>query len=230
MVISRKALIPIGLLVLSSYALGGVFKDDFEDGDSKGWKELSGKWIVEEGMYGLSETPPNPPGFVYTVLQSPWELGDGVLEVDVKFTRNTKGSDVAAILFRMPDEVSGYIYRMHGKGWFEFGRLVNNSFKYLIGLPIKLSPGKTYTIKILLEGDIFKVYVNGELFQRMGDPEAKIKKGRIGLGLNTKNILFEEVRVEGEGVFQFSVGEQVEPVDKMPVTWATLKNNREGEP
>ena len=82
------------LLLLSPFAYAGVCKDDFEDGNANGWKEVSGTWAVQDGACVQLEADGDVPR---TVIQSPWEFIDGNIEATITFDKKSDGRARTAI-------------------------------------------------------------------------------------------------------------------------------------
>jgi len=216
------------LLLLSSLAYAGEIRDDFEDGNANGWKEVAGDWEIQDGAYvqlGVSmdfvdEVP-------RTIIQSPWDFDNGTIEVTIEFDRQSGGTEEPCILYRMIDDDNGYVFRLRSTH-LEVGRLVEGVFESIRGDAYPIDIDEPINIKLVVEGIITKVYYNGTLTNRVGDPNDKgDEKGKVGLAvLNAgQPIYFDDLIISGNSVAPFQdFGDQaVEPVGKLASVWGAIK-------
>ena len=212
------------LLLLSPFAYAGVCRDDFEDGNANGWKEVSGTWEVRDGVYVQLEADGDVPR---TVIQSPWEFTDGNIEVTITFDKKSDGNEIPAILYRMVDDDNGYAFRLHNDR-LEVGKLANGQYSNIRGDAFPIAIKKPCQIKLEVEGVFTKVYYDGVIKMRIGDPEPKrgFDQGKIGLAVFDANkpIYFDNVTIEGEKIFPFfSFGKKVAPCQKLTSVWGRIK-------
>ncbi|MCD6505874.1 hypothetical protein J7M22_04525 [Candidatus Poribacteria bacterium] len=228
----KSLVLPLLLLSLTP-AFGGIFIDDFEDGDNYGWKVISGEWKVEGGAYVQSQDLPmearNLSGAFYTLLQSPWNIANGTIELTVRFEEGAEESDQALLLFRMVDELNGYALKLNADGLTVY-KLINGSFNTIRMEPSEVKFPEDH-IKVKLDGMWIWVHLNGVLRMRVGDADFErkgFKEGKVGLGVVACQhpIHFEEIKVEGENIRQFRINLPVELDGELPLTWAALKENR----
>ena len=216
------------LLLLPLPAFAGLFIDDFEDGDDFGWRVVRGEWKVEGGAYVSANPIPNAARNLsqvsYTMLQSPWRIKDGAVELSIRFDERAEGGDEALLLYRMEDDENGYALKIWKEGLTIYKIVVGNLITIRME-PSVVKPTVNH-VKLELEGMWMKVHLNGVLRMRIGDPEkSRYEEGRIGLGVPKAKfpVRFEEVRVEGEGIYQFRVNMPVEAKGKLPLLWGEIK-------
>ena len=216
------------LLLLSSLAYAGEIRDDFEDGNPNGWKEVAGDWEIQDGAYvqlGAGMDPINDAP--RTIIQSPWDFDNGTIEVTIEFDKNSGGTEEPCILYRMVDDDNGYVFRLRSTH-LEVGRLVAGQFESIRGDAYPVEIGDPIKIKLVVEGIITKVYYNGILTNRVGDPNDKgDEKGKIGLAVLSPGqpIYFDDLVISGNSVAPFpAFGEQaVESVGKLASAWGKMK-------
>lgn len=217
------------LLLLSSLAYAGEIKDDFEDGNANGWKEIAGDWEIQDGAYvqlgvGMDFTGEVP----RTIIQSPWDFDNGTIEVTIEFDRQSGGTEEPCILYRMVDDDNGYVFRLRSTH-LEIGRLVAGVFESIRGDAYPVEIDEPINIKLVVEGIITKVYYNGTLTNRVSDPNDKgDEKGKIGFAvLNAgEPIYFDDLIISGNSVSPFpGFGDQaVKPAEKLASAWGAIKN------
>lgn len=214
------------LLLLSSSVYGGPCKDDFEDGNTDGWKEIAGEWEIQEGAYVQLGASANL-GVPRTIIQSPWNFKDGTIEVTITYDKKSEGTEIPSVLYRMIDEDNGYVFRLNN-GTLEVGRFVNAQYEYIRGDAFPIDIGKPCVIKLEVEGIFTKVYYNGVIKIRIGEPEAKrgFEKGKVGLAVFDPNnpVYFDNITIEGKEVYAFHPMDQaIEPSQKLASSWGMIK-------
>lgn len=223
-------LILLGLPFPTSLTYADAWMDDFEDGDAKSWKEIGGKWKVEEGAYVQFGKAADPNLIFRSLAQTPWQFTDGSIEVKFRFDRQSKGDEIALVLYRMVDDDSGYAVRLL-KNALEVGRLDKGIYSAIRNEPSDINIAKPISLKLEPEGLWVKVHYNGVLKMRIGDANFEkngYKKGKVGLGVSgaTSPVYFDEILVEGEGV-RPSPPQSVQPKGKLPIVWGYIKRNQE---
>lgn len=203
-----------------------IWMDDFEDGDAKGWKEIGGKWKVEEGAYIQSGRSVDPNAIFRSLAQTSWQLVDGKIEVKFRFDRQAKGDEIVLVFYRMIDDDNGYAVRLL-KNALEVGRIDKGIYSSIRNEPSDINIAKPIALKLEPEGLWVKVYYNDILRMRIGDAnfeKSGFKKGRVGIGVSgtTSPVYFDEVSVEGEGVVP-APPQSVQLKGKLPIFWGKLK-------
>ena len=78
--------------------------------------------------------------------------------------------------------------------------------------------GDAYTIAFETEGETLRTYIDGKLM--VENQDKTYDKGRPGLGGRDSTVAYEYVEINGPGIPPTAV----EPVDKLAITWGTLKS------
>lgn len=217
------------LLLLSPFAYAGVCTDSFDDGNDNGWKVVIGEWVVQEGAYVQLKADPSM-RVPRTIIQSPWDFTDGTIEVTITFDKKSEGAEVPAVLYRMIDEENGYVFRLHSDS-LEVGRLLNGQFDYIRGDAFPIDINKPCRMKLEVEGIFTKVYYNGVIKIRVGEPDPKkgFEKGRIGFAVFEANrpVYFDDLVIEGQNIHAFPpMDQKVEPGRKLASIWGGIKTCR----
>lgn len=201
------------------------WKETFDAEDFKLWKVIGGKWTVEAGA--LVGKPSGADEFPRVIAQTPWDLAEGKFEIKFQFDKRG-ASDAIFLLYRMVDDNNGYIMLIGAAGSFNFGRFEAGIPRILFSPPLKIDPNKPNTIKLDIGERTALVFLNDTLAFRVGDdaPADKIfKKGKVGFGIRKTNsapVAFDEITVEGDGVFQIG-GQAVKAAGKLAVSWGAIK-------
>jgi len=216
------------LLMLSSRAYAGEVRDDFEDGNANGWNEVAGGWEVQDGAYvQLGMDLDGVDGIPRTIIQSPWDFGNGTIEANIAFDRQAAGTEIACILYRMIDDDNGYIFCLSSTH-LTVGKLVEGVFESIRGDAYPVNTDKTINIKLVIDGVFTKVYYDGTLTNRIGDPNGKgDEKGKVGLAVRDANqpVYFEDIVISGDSVSPFLEfgGKAVETAGKLASAWGRIK-------
>lgn len=78
--------------------------------------------------------------------------------------------------------------------------------------------GDAYTIAFEAEGETLRTYIDGK--PMVENQDKTYDKGRPGLGGRDSTVAYEYVEINGPGIPPTAV----EPVDKLAITWGTLKS------
>ena len=159
----------------------GVFFDDFADGIANGWHEIAGEWEMLDGAYTLKAPSEKPDQIAMSILDSPWVITDATITFTISFDeRDVTGAERPMVFFRLEEDDSGYAFRFEGEpkgttiGMIEVG--VWSSIRGDATDAIELD--EPSTIRLEIAANIFMVYHNDVLRQRVGDVKRKFEMGR----------------------------------------------------
>ena len=216
-------------LLLPALAYAGLVRDDFTDGNDDGWEVINGDWEVAEETYVQLGLEGDFVQLASTIIQSPWEFSAGAIEVTILYDEGSDGAEIPAILYRLTDERNGYAFRL-GSDRLEIGRYVDGTYDNIRGDAFPIDIAEPVVIKLDVDGIFTKVYYNGVLKSRIGDPNGKgTEKGRIGLAVFDPSapISFDNVIIEGPGVFPFAaISQAVDPDEKLSIAWGQIKEDQ----
>jgi hypothetical protein len=198
--------------------------DDFEDGDANGWKEVSGTWQVQDGMYVMMEKDEGTQDVPRSIIQSPWNFSDGTIELTINFEKRGASTEIPTVLYRMVDDNNGYAFRM-GNDRLEVGRFVEGAWENIRGDAAVINTDKPCQIKLIVEGIFTKIYYNGEIKARIGDLSDTFKAGKVGLAVfdSTEPVYFDNITISGDGIAPFREMRPVEPAGKLTSVWGKIK-------
>ena len=216
----KRPIIPTCLILLTLCAFAQAefadFKDDFDGEPSPLWEPVLGVWEPKDGAYNGQGAGPVIPGF--SLL--PFEAADGlVIEVRAMDTGNRHRKN-ALIVFAYVDESEIYQAGSHllNQRW-AITRTAHagRSNRDLAFKSEAVGSKRWYHMRVEIDRTTIRLRVDGTLKVKYTfDPE--LPKGRIGLGVDGGDTLFDEVSVRRVDAF---------PVDSkglLATTWAQLKS------
>lgn len=199
------------ILILTLFSVMPAFAlfFDFDDNEKpEGWKEKSGKWKVENGVYIGEEL--NAIEGVTLIGEEDWT--DLTFEATV---RKAEGNWMALVV-RWVDVNNHYglwvnLGNSTAEWWVKTGAYAQHSAG-----AIKLNKEK-YKLKIVAKGNTFEGYYNDKLVTTMEHEDHK--QGRIGLLVWEGSSGFDDVSIMGLGIPELAVN----PQGKVVSTWARIK-------
>jgi hypothetical protein len=212
--------------MLALPSLAGTWRDDFEDGNLDGWEDLDPCWTVEDGECSgdFFNAPPNIIGLIL--------IGDtGWKDYTVKCKMKFVGIDKKA-----PQSGAGISLRDSGMAWRRYGFLIDPNIDTAVGskavkpavtipskipLPFTVSKNTWYELKIIVEGEHFEFYINGEPAGEFEDNS--IPSGKVGLKVSNAHAHFDDLIISGDDVEDGGSWKAVEPKGKLAISWGKLK-------
>jgi len=168
-------------------AMTEVFSDDFS-GDMSKWTEaFYGDWRIEDGSMHVNSVDGGPKiGALGT------DFSDFILESEITFGEHRDGEGNYAdigFIFRASDLANGAdSYRGYYVGISHHARHVivgkaNNDWTELATEHVDVEYGDTVTVRLVVTGDVFEFYVNGEFILDWEDTSESepFTSGMIGL-------------------------------------------------
>jgi hypothetical protein len=236
----------LSVFLLSVSAWAGTFKDDFEDGNWRGWKievgpninsDVEERFSIVDGVLRVDARVAITDSFGYDMvigLVRHW--GDYSFSADMRIVQPDPGSyPGGGIALRVEDiegansgGTSGYF--LHGgmrswKVWNE--KVANRAWLHVWGaegidLPGKPEVGKWYRLEIKAIGSKISFYVNGELlFERKDDRHLS---GGVSLWAFDAIAEFDNVVITGDDIPDVGPsGYAVQPKGKLPTSWGAVK-------
>ena len=212
----HSAIVILITFLLSTISWAGTFKDNFNDGDAKGWKieeNGAGKWEIKNGGYH---------GSIAAGVESIALTGEVDWEVDsieVK-VRDVQGSWFA-IVFRYQDlnNFDSWWLNVPSKtleAWPKIGDY-EGAAKTTGAVPF--DPQKELTIKIIIDKNDFNVFFDGK---KIGNyTNDKFKTGRVGLLVYEGSATFDDVVIDGKNISGLMV---INPHKKQTLLWGAIKS------
>gem|GEM_PF-262255 len=210
------------------------FQDDFGDGDANGWTIYNGNWSVvpTEDGYALRANALSPVTESIALAGDP-QWADYTVEMDVRYDQaiNPDGTAASGLIARYSDYNNFYLLRLNQNGNAELMKKKGGSYTLLASAPLNLEAGKTYTLKLDLDGRQLTGFVDG--VQLISVEDADLAAGMIGFRAYGQVIRIERVKVTSDerpaGADKTALqnlaetAAQLEADDYMPAGWAQLQ-------
>ena len=219
----------ISVCLIYQFAHG--YEETFEK-NPKDWNPVKGtKWDIKDGAYHQSNIARNQYSF-YAVDDHGWQ--DYVFEVQVN---PVSPNNYAGVLWRVQEMGDGGKAWTSGKFYYWLIGINGHGGNYSkiweanggagaavdqnAGTEI-LKKGKWNDIRLEVNRDTFKMYLNGKLQKEYTDQSDLLQWGGIGLATYDAESLFDNVKVIGKGG---PGGLAVNSQDKLAVKWSKLKRS-----
>ena len=222
MTIGFSKLIPFSLIMLLGIAFSlptfaGTQLWDFEEKHDD-WKVANGKWAIKGGVYQVEKG-----GRAEHSLVGEEDWDDYTVEAKIRIDEH----NWAGLVFRAQSEHEYYVYYLnipnnkselwrHSKGAWDTRQAINSNIPATKKVKIELE--EWLDVKAVIEGEIFKFYINGEL---QGEQKDNVyKTGKIGVWAWETAASFDDVMITGDNVIDTLA---VDANDKLATTWGRLK-------
>ena len=190
---------------------------DFEDaGQMDDWQVTDGQGEMEGGAFVLQAAGGEGKAFVgntdwtdYTITCKATMVG---------------GNNNYGVIYRYQDNVNYYMNSIkfvdQQATW--AARINGNYLQGQAGmrLPFASEMNKQYELKIEVEGNRFKFYVDGELVQEFTNDE--FEKGAVGIRVYDSQAVFGDFEVNGLGILKSGLA--VAPTGKLAVAWGDIRS------
>ncbi|WP_256975636.1 family 16 glycoside hydrolase [Paenibacillus sp. MY03] len=165
------------------------FSDDFEDGNTTGWTSSSGSWsVTADGSKVLTQAAS---AAAITTAGDPWT--DYAYQAEVKMPISNAN---AGLLFRVQDANNYYMYRINAATQVvELYKSVNQVLTLVASAPFAARANQWYTVKVFIEGNTVKGYVNGALMTEWTNPVTELTAGKIGFRTTSAGVSFDDALV-----------------------------------
>lgn len=211
-------------VLLPSSASAVTLQWDFSRG-AKDWEGTNGMWQVKNGVYQVLKG-----GVDHSVVgEEGWD--NYTIEAKVRIDKG----NWAGIVFRAIDENHYYTYHLNTQlgimqlhrfkppppntvdlGWGTKERLEEQIRP--VG-NIEIANGKWFDMKVEVEGDIFKLYLNNILQKEHSNH--RYKTGKVGVWALQTAASFDDFTVSGK-----NIALAVDPNRKLTTTWGRIKSHR----
>jgi hypothetical protein len=170
-----------------------IFFDDFS-GDESQWEDRRGNWDVDDGVYDAGSPSSNP--LTYTSAKT-GDLTDFVLDVDINnlydgglWLRSSYGEGTISGVLLV---TGGFTSGNDGLYWHT---CVNDICSGALNVVVP-DPGLKNTdvhLKVVVQGDEYRVYVNGSNTPATTLSTAQFSSGKVGL-YDSSSQTFDNVRI-----------------------------------
>ena len=222
MAITLPKLAVLGLVVLFGVAVAlptyaGTQLWDFEEKHDD-WEVANGNWEIKGGIYQLEKG-----GKAEHSLVGEEKWDDYTVEVKIRLDEG----NWAGVVFRAQSEMEYYVYYLnvpnnkselwrHSKGAWDTRNAINSNIPAT--KKVKVENEEWLDVKVVVEGEVFKFYINGELQGEQKD--GTYKTGMIGVWGWETGASFDDVTITGDNVEDTLA---VDPNRKLATTWGRLK-------
>ena len=211
--------------VLAFAVTNGAFAltENFDSGAATEWTEVQGQWAVSNGEYTQSEIPWATTATHETYHRSYFgdeSWTDYTLEATVRIDESGGVAAILGIFFRVTEKSAGgdyYLFRLDERAA-EGPALVkapNTIIQENMEKPAAI--GVDYVLKVEVEGDSIRCYVDGVLEIDVTDSD--FAAGAVGVGTFDAVGAFDDVSVSG-----VDTATPVEARGKLPHVWARLRS------
>jgi hypothetical protein len=219
-VITIWSVLAIGLHLSASFALAGEQLWTF-DNNADGWTVANGTWTAQNGVYSVAAGEAAMHSIVGDVN---WT--DYVLEAKVRLD----AGNWAGLVFRAQNEFEYYVYYLnvpdnkselwrHRQGAFDARNAITSNIP---ATNITIVNGEWLDVQVVVEGDTFRFWINGELQGELQDTVGpSYASGMIGVWAWDTAASFDDVRVSGDDIP--GTVTPVEPKDKLTTAWGRIK-------
>jgi len=209
----RLTVIILCVFLLATSVWTGTWKDDFDDNNDDGWTRwLNGKWEFIDGQCVIT--------VISNCARSAW--GDLTWEdysVEVR-VRTTKRLGYPAIDVRVQDPLNRYIWAFDvANNTLVWYLQVNGNYTKMTQDLAPGDPLKEHLYKVVVSGNQFEGYYDGELIRKWQDNSSTFKTGRVGISICSTGAqaTFDDFVVTGDDI------RPVQPKSKLTTTWGRLK-------
>lgn len=192
---------------------------DFETANqANDWKVFSGEGKIEQGKYILKNTNAND------AVAATGKLDWTDYTVICKVTMLADSADNIGIIWRVTDNQTLYWAGVRLDQRVGFCGCINGAWMNG-GSPINPKPfgtkiGQEYELKLVVEGESFQFYLDGEDMGKWED--SQLKEGMIGFRVYRAILAVDEFDVNGPGIPPSSV---VKFQGKIATAWGQIKNH-----
>lgn len=170
-----------------------LFSDNFEDGNTTGWTNVSGGWNVpSDGTSNvLSSGSQTVTSLITANAGNAWNNYEFAAKVKLPFTNANAG-----IVFRVQDANNYYMYRLNGANQkLELYKAVNGTLTLAASTSFTAQEKKWYNLKAVVEGNKISGYIDGELKTEWTNPVTELTTGGIGFRTTSAGVHFDNAVV-----------------------------------
>ena len=204
-------------MMLSLPTFAGTQLWDFEE-KHKDWEVANGNWEIKGGIYQVERG-----GKAEHALVGEKNWDDYTVEAKVRLDEG----NWAGVVFRAKSEMEYYVYYLnvpnnkselwkHSKGAWDTRVAITSNIPAT--KKVKIENEEWLDVKIVIEGDTFEFYINGEFQDEKQD--GTYKTGMIGVWAWETAASFDDVMITGDNVVDTLA---VDPNQKLATTWGRLK-------
>lgn len=212
------ALMFLLMFISSSFAL---FYDFENPSQEKDWQIFAGKGKIEDGQYIIEKTDANDAISAIGTLD--WT--DCI--VTCRATMLEGSTDNIGLVWRLTDGKLFYVISLRLDQRVGYCGCINGNWMNG-GLPLNPTPfnteiGKEYKLKLIVKGNSFQFFVDGEDMGKWEDNQ--LKSGMVGVRVWNAVMAVDDFDISGPGIPSTAV----EPQGKIAITWSKIKYEKKTE-
>lgn len=173
-----------------------LFSDNFTDGDIADWTIHSGttSWAVTaDGGNQVLSTSKTQTALITANAGAPWT--DYTYEARTRLPFNNT-SENAGIVFRVKDQENFYMYRIDAsKSQLQLYKVIAGALTLVSETSFTPVKNQWYTLKVTVQGNTVKGYVDGQLKTTWSNPNTELTSGGAGFRTTSAGIWFDDAKV-----------------------------------
>ncbi|WP_246061767.1 family 16 glycoside hydrolase [Paenibacillus oralis] len=182
-----------GIIFANSNSKPPLFSDNFEDGNTAGWKSVTGGWNVPTVGTNKVLSSGNQTTTSLITANSGNSWTDYTYEARMKMPITDAN---AGVVFRVKDANNYYMYRINSSNKkLELYKSVNGQLTSVTSTPFTAKEKQWYTVKAVIQGNTIACYVDGELKMKWTNPVTELTAGGIGFRTTSAGVHFDDVLV-----------------------------------
>lgn len=213
--VSISMLVILLLSVGATYAQQVIFQDNFDDGNTDGWKFIDGEWKVEDKTLARVDK-----GVSYSkAMTGDINWKDYTVEADVKLVEAV-GFNCAGFVIRADEDGNnGYRFWIRTDEWkCQFSKWENSKFVHVVEkFVLDIKVGETYHLKATVEGQRYRCFVNDTMTVDYEDTSKFRENGRVGLITYAVYPQFDNIKISS------SATSAVKHEEKLTTLWGKVK-------
>ncbi len=220
----------VGLIICCMavlHAFAGTWRDDFEDGDLDDWLGVTKDWTVEDGECS-GEFFNAPPDMAEIIITGDVGWRNYTVRCKIKFMGEPPPSGSAGLTFRDSNMAWGrYSFGINAD---EDTAVGNKSVEPNVTQPSEvpldftLSEDTWYELEIIVEGDHFEFYIDGEPAGEFDDKS--LSSGNVGLFVRNTQAHFDDVVITGPEIPDGGPGFAITSQSKLATVWGSVKRGK----
>jgi len=211
----------LATLLVAHTALG--LTQDFGSGAADDWTDVQGTWAVTDGEYVQSDLTWATTATHETYHRSyfgdqTWT--DYTVEATVRIDESGGVAAILGIFFRVTEKSAGgdyYLFRLDERPAEGPGLIKAPNVTMQINPDKPAEIGRDYVLKVEVEGDSIRCYVDGVL--EIETTDSDFATGAVGVGTFDAVGSFDDVSVHG-----VDIDAPVEARGRLPEVWARLRS------
>ncbi|MHA7964756.1 family 16 glycoside hydrolase [Paenibacillus sp. CAU 1782] len=170
-----------------------LFSENFENGNTAGWTSVTGNWTVPTvGTNNvLSSGSQTNTSLITANAGNAWT--DYAYEAQMRMPYTNAN---AGLVFRAQDGTNYYMYRINASNQqLELYKSVNGVMTLLASNSFPALEKQRYKVKVVVEGNTIKGYVDGQLLTQWSNPISELTTGGIGFRTTSAGVHFDDATV-----------------------------------